>query len=177
MPRILPDSVVAAGHVSREILAGVSFRFARARGGEPQVAEFQAQGLPGDPQEQGGLVLTPTGVLQDARQQEPVQVAVRLGVEVADVGAQPQADEELLDPRLLARRGRGGRGQPSEGLREEGRQEDVAAGPQQGLLEDALQLPDVARPGVGAQPLQRLRGGLAARRAPARGRNGAGSAG
>ena len=106
-------------------------------------------------------MLTPPGVLQDARQQEPVEVAVRLGVEVADVGAQPQADEELLDPRLLARRGCGGRGRPSEGLREEGGQEDVAAGPQQGLLEDALQFTDVARPRVGAQPLERLRGGLA----------------
>ena len=48
-----------------------------------------------------------------------------------------------------------------EGLREEGGQEDVAAGPQQCLLEDALQFPDVAWPRVGAQPLERLGGGLA----------------
>ena len=73
-------------------------------------------------------MLTSAGVLEDARQQEPVEVAVRLCVEVADVGAQPQADEELLDPRLLAGRGCGGRGRPSEGLREERRKEDVAAG-------------------------------------------------
>ena len=44
---------------------------------------------------------------------------------------------------------------------QEGREQDRAAGLQQGLLEDALQLPDVARPGVAAQPLQRLRGDLA----------------
>ena len=31
----------------------------------------------------------------------------------------------------------------------------------QRLLEDALQLPDIARPRVGAQPLERLWGGLA----------------
>src|SRR5437762_13879825 len=126
MPRIPPESAVAARYVSREILARVSFGFGGARGGGPQVAEFQAQGLPGDPQEQGGLVLTPPGVLQDAGQQEPVQVAVRLRVEVADAGAQPQADEELLDSRLLARRGRGERRRPAEGFREEGGQEDVA---------------------------------------------------
>ena len=108
MPRILSERVVAAGHASGEILAGLSFCFRGARGGQPQVAEFQAQGLPGDPQQQGGLVLTPAGVLQDARQQEPVQLAVRLRVEVADVGPEPQADEELLDPRLLAGGAAGG---------------------------------------------------------------------
>ena len=75
-------------------------------------------------------MLAPTGVLEDARQQESVEVAVRLAVEFADVRAQPQADDELLNPRLLAGRGCGGRGQPSEGLWEEGRKEDVAAGPQ-----------------------------------------------
>ena len=42
--------VVAADTASGEILAGVSFGFGGARGGRPQVAEFQAQGLPGDPQ-------------------------------------------------------------------------------------------------------------------------------
>ena len=50
MPRSLPERVVAAGHAWEEILAGVFFCFGGARGGWPQVAEFQAQGLPGDPQ-------------------------------------------------------------------------------------------------------------------------------
>jgi hypothetical protein len=105
-------------------------------------------------------VLTPSGVLEDAGQQKPVQVAVCLRVEVADVGTHPQADEELLDVGLFARRARGGYGQAPEGLRKEGGQEHVATGAQQGLLEDALQFTDVARPRIGTQPLQRLWGGL-----------------
>ena len=51
---------------------------------QPQIAEFQAQGLPGDPQQAGGLVLIPAGVLQDAGQQEPVHLAVRFRVQVAE---------------------------------------------------------------------------------------------
>jgi hypothetical protein len=35
---------------------------------QPQLAEFQAQGLPGDAQQAGGLVSVPAGVLQDAGQ-------------------------------------------------------------------------------------------------------------
>src|SRR5262249_54079617 len=45
-------------------------------------------------------------------------------------------------------------------VQQEGREQDGAAGPQQRLLQDALQLPDVARPPVAAQPRQRLRGDL-----------------
>jgi hypothetical protein len=93
MPRFSRGSVLAGDHVSREILAAFSFRFAGARCGRPQVAEFEAQGLAGDPQEQGGLVLTPAGVVDDARQKETAQVAVRRRVDVADVGVQPQADQ------------------------------------------------------------------------------------
>src|SRR4051812_38261803 len=87
-------------------------------------------------------------------------MAVRLCAEVADVAAQSQGDDELLEPRLFGRRGRGRGGQPRERFREKGGQEDVTAGPEEGLLEDALQFPYVSRPRVGAQPLQRLRGGL-----------------
>jgi hypothetical protein len=50
VPRITPESVAAAQYLSREILARVSFRFGGARGGQPQVAESQAQGLPRDAQ-------------------------------------------------------------------------------------------------------------------------------
>jgi hypothetical protein len=42
----------------------------------------------------------------------------------------------------------------------EGREQDWAAGLEQGLLQNALQLSDVARPRVTAQPLQRLRSDL-----------------
>ncbi len=106
--------MVQAGHLSSVLSARFTFGFGGARGGQSQVAEFQTQGLPGYPQYQGGLVLTPPGVLQDARQQEPVQVAVRLRVELADLGVQPQTDEKLFDPQLLARRCRGRPGDPSE---------------------------------------------------------------
>ena len=52
-------------HEQRRFLGRVFFCLDGARDGQPQVAEFQAQGLPGDPQQQRGLVLTPAGVLQD----------------------------------------------------------------------------------------------------------------
>ena len=64
----------------------VSVRLSGVRDRQTEVAELLAQGLPGDPQQEGGLVLAPAGVLQDAGQQEPVQLAVRLRVQVADVG-------------------------------------------------------------------------------------------
>ncbi len=47
---------------------------------QAEVAEFLAQGLAGDAQQAGGLVLIPPGVLQDTGQQEPVQLAVRVRV-------------------------------------------------------------------------------------------------
>jgi hypothetical protein len=62
-PRIPPDHIIAGGHVTSGRLARVSFWFRGARGGESQVAEFQAQGLPGDSQDQGGLMLTSLSVL------------------------------------------------------------------------------------------------------------------
>ncbi len=49
-PQIRSKRVVAAKRASSEILARVCLRFGGARGGGPQIAEFQAQGLPGDPQ-------------------------------------------------------------------------------------------------------------------------------
>src|SRR5471032_1867667 len=44
---------------------------------------------------------------------------------------------------------------------QKGRQQNGAAGLQQGLLQGTLQLSDVSWPGVVAQPLQSLRGDLA----------------
>jgi len=46
---------------------------------QSQVAEFLTQGLPGDPQQAGGLLLIPTGVLQDAGQQDAVHLARAVG--------------------------------------------------------------------------------------------------
>jgi hypothetical protein len=56
---------------SKQFLAGGLFSFG-APGGQPQFAEFQAQSLPGDALQEGGLMLTPPGILQDAGQQQPI---------------------------------------------------------------------------------------------------------
>ena len=54
--RALPERVVFCG-------------FGGARDGQPQVADFQAQCLPGDPQQKRGLAEIATRVLQDTGQQ------------------------------------------------------------------------------------------------------------
>src|SRR5947209_4568045 len=93
---------------------------------------------------------------------QPVQLPVRLRVEVTYVGPDPLLDDERLlvglDP---TRRRRGCSAGPSQRFRQEGREQDGAAGLEQGLFQDALQLPNVARPRVAAQPLQSLGGDLA----------------
>ena len=87
---------------------------------------------------------------------------MRIGVQVADVGSKPVVDDPCLDSGFLARRRqRCGLAIPSQGFGQECREQDRAAGSQQGLLQDALKLPDVARPAVAAKALQRLRGELA----------------
>ena len=45
----------------------VNFGFNRACNLKPQLAEFQAQGLPGNPQQAGGLVLLLAEQLDDLR--------------------------------------------------------------------------------------------------------------
>jgi hypothetical protein len=122
---------------------------------QPQVAEFLAQGLPGDPQQAGGLVLVPTGELKDAGQQEPVHLAVRLRVQVSSIRHEPQVDERFqADVRSGRRRLRLGGGlqttpqrASTEEFGQESGEQDCTAGLQQGLLEDALQLPEL--PGQG----------------------------
>ena len=91
----LPDAL------RRLLCQVVLFTFDHMRDVQPQFAEFLAHGLAGDPQQEGGLLLTPPGVLQDAGQQEPVQLAVRFRIQVADVGSEPWADGECLQARLL----------------------------------------------------------------------------
>ena len=44
----------------------------RGRDRQLQVTEFQAQGLPGNSQQEGGLMLTASGVFHHPLQQEPV---------------------------------------------------------------------------------------------------------
>ena len=62
---------------------------------------------------------------------------------------------------LHGRRGAAGASASPRTFGQEGRDEDGAGGAEQRLFQDALQLADVARPGVGAQPRQRLRSDLA----------------
>ena len=73
----------------------VFFGFQLAGEVKPQLAESSAQGVPRNPQETGGLVQIRPSVLHDAGQQEAVHVAVRFGIKVACIGAQPQADRDL----------------------------------------------------------------------------------
>jgi len=62
---------------------------------QAQVAQFHAQGLPSDAQQAGGPLLVPADVLQDAGEQEPIQIQVDLLVQVVGVGAKLLADEGL----------------------------------------------------------------------------------
>src|SRR5262249_35696592 len=126
---------------------------------QPQVAEFQTQRLPGDAQQTRSLVLTAAGMFQNQGQQESIDVAVGLRVQVASVGSQSLANEGFQLARVCFRRRhriwRGTRGAIR--LGQEGREKDGTARPEQGLLEDALKFPDVARPARGLKTLERLR--------------------
>src|SRR5260370_1152530 len=120
---------------------------------QAQLAQLHAQGLPGDAQQEGGPVLVAAGVLQDAGEQDPIQLAASLRVQVAGVWAKPLAEERL-------------RVEPSRGLRrlvrrlqelgEKIRQQDRAMGPQERLLQHTLQLTYVPWPGVTLEQLQRF---------------------
>ena len=136
----------------------VFFRFDVARDRQPQVTEFHAQGLPSDSQQESGLLEIPACVLQDAWQQQPVHLLVRVSVQVTDVRPDPLVDDESLHAGFFrCRRRRGCDTRPSQRFGQEGRQQDGAAGLEQCLLQDALQLADVARPRVTAQPLSARR--------------------
>src|ERR1700731_3045060 len=102
----------------------VFFSIAGPRRGQPQVPELQAEGLPGDPQQEGGLLEIAARVLHHARQQEPVQLPVRLRVEVTYVGPDPLPDDErLLAGLSLTRRRRDYPARASQGFGQEGRQQ------------------------------------------------------
>src|SRR5436190_7668815 len=144
-----------------ELILTVVFNFQGVRNVQPQVAEFLAQGLSGDPQQAGRLVLTPARVLKNKRQQESVHLAVRFRIEVLSIRAKPLANECAQAfvcalgwwPAAFTRL--------SSEFRQKCCEEYCAAGLQQGLLQDALQLPNITRPLVASQALQRFRGELA----------------
>ena len=96
---------------------------------ESQLAEPPAQGLAGNPQSAGGLMLIPTRLFQDAGEQEAVHLAVGLRIKVARMGAEAEADEHLEAG--IFRRGlcavSGLRGSSVEGG-QEGREQSRAAG-------------------------------------------------
>ena len=62
---------------------------------QSQVAKFLAQGLPGDPQQAGGLVLIAVRIFHDTGQEEPVQLAVHFRVQVARIGPEALTDIRL----------------------------------------------------------------------------------
>ena len=95
---------------------------------KPLFAELQAQGLPGDPQQASGLVLTAPRVIQEPRRQEPIDLAVGLRVEVAGVGPQPPAEKRLQAWSFPRRHRRGRFAGASQEFGQEGREQDAAAG-------------------------------------------------
>ena len=96
----LSSEACGAPLVHRAALSRVIFfSLSGARDGQPQVAEFQAQGLPGDPQQASRLLQIPSRVLQYAGQQEPVDLAVRFRIEIAGIGLDPLVEDECLHPR------------------------------------------------------------------------------
>ena len=63
-----------------------------------------AQGLPGYPQQEGGLLLVEVGVLQDAGEQEAIQLPQGRLVQVTRIGAKPPVDERFqIDASPLGR--------------------------------------------------------------------------
>src|SRR5438105_3218591 len=101
---------------------------------QSQLAELDAQGLPGDSQQSGGLMLIAPGVLENASEQHTIDLAVRVGVNILSVRGKTGAEERLQIEAGLRRCRRAGSGE----LRQEGREQDRTAGLQQGLFEDAL---------------------------------------
>jgi hypothetical protein len=57
-----------------------------------QLTGLLGQGSTGGPEQEDGPAVVPAGVLQDAVQQQPVQLPVGLRVQVAGVGAEPLAE-------------------------------------------------------------------------------------
>src|SRR5262249_11301514 len=80
------------------------------------------------------------------------------GVQITNVGPDPLPNNNRLDAGLRRLRRRSGYyAGPSQRFGQEAGKQDRTAGLEQGLLEDALQLPDIAGPGVFAQTAHCLR--------------------
>jgi hypothetical protein len=69
----------------------VSVGFDGARDLQSQVLKLRAQGYPGNSKELGSPALIAAGVLQDAGEQEPIQLPVDLRMQIASVAAEPLA--------------------------------------------------------------------------------------
>src|SRR5262245_52133175 len=72
--------------------------FNRVGNMQAQVAELRAQGLPGNPQQEGGPVLVPAGVRQDAGEQEPVEFLCRSTPVNASASRQASSAEGAASP-------------------------------------------------------------------------------
>src|SRR5580704_4090373 len=62
---------------------------------QTEITQLLTKGLPGDSQHPCGLMLAPLGELQDERQQQPVQLLVDSGVEVAGAGLELLSDKRF----------------------------------------------------------------------------------
>ena len=95
---------------------------------QSQFAEFLAQGLSGDPQQAGRLMLIPAGVLQDAGEQEAVHLAMRVRVEVLSIRPESLANE-CFQIKVNARcRSQAGFTETAGEDGQEGREQDSSAG-------------------------------------------------
>jgi hypothetical protein len=70
-------------------------RFYRLRHGDAELAEPQAEGLSADAQGSCGMVLIAVRELQDGREENAVDFAVRLVVYIGGCSAEALADESL----------------------------------------------------------------------------------
>src|SRR4051812_4492436 len=96
------------------------------------------------------------GVFQDTREQESVNLPMRFRIQVVSVGPEPLADECSQPEVVVRRRNSAADARLARKLRQKGWQQDGTTGLQQCLLQNTLQLADVARPRVGSQLLQCL---------------------
>jgi len=78
--------------------------FDGVRNVKAQVAELYPEGLPRDAQQPGRLVLIPAGELEHTRQQQPIELGMRLCVEVFGIGNEPLIDEGFQREIIAGRR-------------------------------------------------------------------------
>src|SRR5439155_27324849 len=103
------------------------------------------------------------GKSQDERQENSIELLVRLRVQVLEGLVQPLVVEALEAKSQLCSGwwNCSGLARRSQRLGQEGRDEDRPAGLQRSWFQDALQFTNVARPGIVLEPLERRRSNLA----------------